>query len=162
MVSLLRVTAGALGCLFIVAFQLQLLPFFSRLFVGERSVWPVIYYGCWTLVIATTLLLLILQRPLLIRVLPVLAVCVVFVFQGAWNDLLGPLIYLDRNNQFTLAVGLANMVTRKQLTAYNREWGAHRNQRAAFAAAQNETEQLLVVGDRLNADMLTLRLVAAV
>jgi hypothetical protein len=76
MVSLLRVTAGGLGCLFVVAFQLQLLPFFARLFVGERSVWPVIFYGCWTLVIVTTLLLLILQRPILIRVLPVLAVCV--------------------------------------------------------------------------------------
>lgn len=44
--------------------------------------------------------------------LPVLAVCAVFVFQGAWNDLLGPLIYLDSNNKFTLAIGLANMVTR--------------------------------------------------
>jgi multiple sugar transport system permease protein len=43
---------------------------------------------------------------------PVLTVCMVFVFQGAWNDLLGPLIYLDSNNKFTLAVGLANMVTR--------------------------------------------------
>jgi hypothetical protein len=75
MVSLLRVTAGGLGCLFVVAFQLQLLPFFARLFVGERSVWPVIFYGCWTLVIVTTLLLLILQRQILIRVLPVLAVC---------------------------------------------------------------------------------------
>ena len=41
-----------------------------------------------------------------------LAVCAVFVFQGAWNDLLGPLIYLDSNNKFTLAIGLANMVTR--------------------------------------------------
>jgi len=44
--------------------------------------------------------------------LPVLAVCAVFVFQGVWNDLLGPLIYLDNNNKFTLAIGLANMVTR--------------------------------------------------
>jgi multiple sugar transport system permease protein len=44
--------------------------------------------------------------------LPVLAVCAVFVFQGVWNDLLGPLIYLDSNNKFTLAIGLANMVTR--------------------------------------------------
>jgi multiple sugar transport system permease protein len=44
--------------------------------------------------------------------LPVLAVCSVFVFQGVWNDLLGPLIYLDSNNKFTLAIGLANMVTR--------------------------------------------------
>jgi multiple sugar transport system permease protein len=43
---------------------------------------------------------------------PVLAVCVVFVFLGSWNDLLGPLIYLDNNNSFTVAIGLANMVTR--------------------------------------------------
>ena len=58
MVNLLRVTAGAFGCLFIVAFQLQLLPFFSRLFVDDRSFWPIIFYGCWALVIVTTLLLL--------------------------------------------------------------------------------------------------------
>jgi multiple sugar transport system permease protein len=43
---------------------------------------------------------------------PVLAVCVVFVFLGEWNDLLGPLIYLDSNEKFTVAVGLANIVTR--------------------------------------------------
>jgi multiple sugar transport system permease protein len=43
---------------------------------------------------------------------PVLAVCVVFVFLGAWNDLLGPLIYLDSGTMFTVAIGLANMVTR--------------------------------------------------
>jgi multiple sugar transport system permease protein len=43
---------------------------------------------------------------------PVLAVCAVFVFLGTWNDLLGPLIYLDRNSQFTVAIGLANLVTR--------------------------------------------------
>lgn len=43
---------------------------------------------------------------------PVLAVCAVFVFLGSWNDLLGPLIYLDRNSQFTVALGLANSVTR--------------------------------------------------
>jgi multiple sugar transport system permease protein len=43
---------------------------------------------------------------------PVLAVCVVFVFLGGWNDLLGPLIYLNSNDQFTVAIGMANMVTR--------------------------------------------------
>jgi ABC-type glycerol-3-phosphate transport system permease component len=43
---------------------------------------------------------------------PVLAVCAVFVFLGTWNDLLGPLIYLDHNSQFTVAIGLANGVTR--------------------------------------------------
>jgi multiple sugar transport system permease protein len=42
---------------------------------------------------------------------PVLAVCVVFVFLGSWNDLLGPLIYLDSNQKFTVAIGMANMVT---------------------------------------------------
>jgi ABC-type glycerol-3-phosphate transport system permease component len=44
---------------------------------------------------------------------PVLAVTAVFVFLGSWNDLLGPLIYLDRNNQFTVAIGLATAVTRR-------------------------------------------------
>ena len=44
---------------------------------------------------------------------PVLAVCAVFVFLATWNDLLGPLIYLDHNNQFTVAIGLANSVTRR-------------------------------------------------
>jgi multiple sugar transport system permease protein len=42
---------------------------------------------------------------------PVLAVCAVFTFLGSWNDLLGPLIYLERNSQFTVALGLANAVT---------------------------------------------------
>lgn len=43
---------------------------------------------------------------------PVLAVCVVFVFLTNWNDLLGPLIYLVDNDQFTVALGLANSVAR--------------------------------------------------
>jgi ABC-type glycerol-3-phosphate transport system permease component len=43
---------------------------------------------------------------------PVLAVCAVFVFLGSWNDLLGPLIYLDSNEKFTVAIGMANFVTR--------------------------------------------------
>lgn len=43
---------------------------------------------------------------------PVLMVVVVFVFLGGWSDLLGPLIYLNETNQFTLAVGLANFVSR--------------------------------------------------
>ena len=43
---------------------------------------------------------------------PVLTVCAVFTFLGSWNNLLGPLIYLDNDEQFTVAIGLANMVTR--------------------------------------------------
>lgn len=43
---------------------------------------------------------------------PVLMVVTVFVFLGSWSDLLGPLIYLNETSQFTLAIGLANFVTR--------------------------------------------------
>lgn len=43
---------------------------------------------------------------------PVLMVVVVFVFLSGWSDLLGPLIYLNETKQFTLAIGLANFVTR--------------------------------------------------
>lgn len=43
---------------------------------------------------------------------PVLTVCVVFLFLGSWGDLLGPLIYLDHNHKFTVAIGLANFATR--------------------------------------------------
>jgi len=43
---------------------------------------------------------------------PVLTVVVVFLFLGSWGDLLGPLIYLDNNKKFTVAIGLANFATR--------------------------------------------------
>ncbi len=49
---------------------------------------------------------------------PVLTVCSVFVFLGSWNDLLGPLIYLDTNSKFTVAIGLANLAQR----AGNAQW----------------------------------------
>jgi ABC-type glycerol-3-phosphate transport system permease component len=44
--------------------------------------------------------------------IPVLTVVTVFVFLWSWNDLLNPLIYLDANSKFTVAVGLANIATR--------------------------------------------------
>lgn len=42
---------------------------------------------------------------------PVLTVCAVFTFLWRWNDLLSPLIYLDDQAEFTVALGLANLVT---------------------------------------------------
>jgi multiple sugar transport system permease protein len=42
---------------------------------------------------------------------PVLTVCAVFTFLWSWNNLLGPLIYLDDDEKFTVALGLANLVT---------------------------------------------------
>lgn len=40
---------------------------------------------------------------------PALTVVVLFAFMGTWNDFLGPLIYLQRPEQFTLALGLQNL-----------------------------------------------------
>ena len=41
---------------------------------------------------------------------PALAVVGLFDFMWSWNDYLGPLIYLARESQFTIAVGLAHYV----------------------------------------------------
>src|SRR5947209_4607124 len=75
MVKSLPLTAAALGSFFVIAFQLQLLPFFSPLFVDDRLFWPIIYYGVWSLVIGLTLVILATQRPVLHRSLPVLVFC---------------------------------------------------------------------------------------
>ena len=47
---------------------------------------------------------------------PALITIGIFSFQGSWNDLLGPLIYLNDTNKFTLQLGLAmfNGVTKIQ------------------------------------------------
>lgn len=42
---------------------------------------------------------------------PVLTVCAVFTFLWSWNNLLGPLLYLDSQEKFTVALGLANLVS---------------------------------------------------
>jgi len=39
---------------------------------------------------------------------PALAVVALFAFMSIWNDFLGPLVYLQRPEQFTLALGLQN------------------------------------------------------
>jgi len=39
---------------------------------------------------------------------PALAVVALFAFLAIWNDFLGPLVYLQRPEQFTLALGLQN------------------------------------------------------
>lgn len=44
---------------------------------------------------------------------PVLTVCAVFTFMYNWNNLLGPLIYLNNDSQFTIPIGLANLVSRQ-------------------------------------------------
>jgi multiple sugar transport system permease protein len=36
-------------------------------------------------------------------------VVALFTFMGAWNDYLGPLIYINQSNMFPLTLGLANL-----------------------------------------------------
>lgn len=38
---------------------------------------------------------------------PALAMAAVFSFAGAWNDFMGPLVYLSSNDRFTLSLGLS-------------------------------------------------------
>lgn len=43
---------------------------------------------------------------------PALTVVAVFTFMGTWNDFFGPLLYLDDQDQFTVALALATFVRR--------------------------------------------------
>lgn len=52
-----------------------MVPYFAPLFVENRLLWPVIFYGTWALVIGVTLVLLVLRGPVRRQSLPVLAVC---------------------------------------------------------------------------------------
>jgi len=50
---------------------------------------------------------------------PALSVVALFAFMGTWNDFLGPLIYLQRPEQFTLALGLLNLQSQHGGTPWN-------------------------------------------
>jgi multiple sugar transport system permease protein len=50
---------------------------------------------------------------------PALSVVALFSFMGTWNDYLGPLIYLQRPEQFTLALGLQNFQSQQGGTPWH-------------------------------------------
>ncbi len=50
---------------------------------------------------------------------PVLAVVALFAFLATWNDFLGPLIYLQRPEQFTLMLGLHNFQSKAGGTSWH-------------------------------------------
>jgi multiple sugar transport system permease protein len=50
---------------------------------------------------------------------PALAVVALFTFMGAWNNFLGPLIYLQRPEQYTLALGLQAFQSQQGGTDWN-------------------------------------------
>lgn len=62
--------------------------------------------------------LTILFRIILPLSKPALIVVTIFTFIAVWNDFLGPLLYLNDDTKFTLAIGLASF---KGL--YNAQWG---------------------------------------
>ena len=49
------------------------------------------------------------DRPAAVARQALTVVAALFAFMGTWNDYLGPLIYLQRPEQFTLALGLQNL-----------------------------------------------------
>ena len=51
----------------------------------------------------------ILFRIILPLAKPALTVVALFTFMGAWNDYLGPLIYLNQQDQYTIALGIENL-----------------------------------------------------
>jgi len=50
---------------------------------------------------------------------PALSVVALFTFMGAWNNFLGPLIYLQRPEQYTLALGLQAFQSQQGGTDWN-------------------------------------------
>jgi multiple sugar transport system permease protein len=49
---------------------------------------------------------------------PALAVVALFTFIANWNDFLGPLVYLNNKDQYTLAIGMYGFLSRVRT-----EWG---------------------------------------
>ena len=60
----------------------------------------------------------ILFRVVLPLSTPILAAIAVFSFLWAWNDFLGPLLYLNNPEKFTLAIGLQDFQGQRN-TAWN-------------------------------------------
>jgi multiple sugar transport system permease protein len=50
---------------------------------------------------------------------PALVVVALFAFMATWNDFLGPLVYLQRREQFTLALGLQNFQSQSGDTSWH-------------------------------------------
>ncbi len=59
----------------------------------------------------------ILFRVILPLSVPALAVVALFNFMGAWNDYLGPLIYLNRDELYTVAIGLSRFQASERTAA---------------------------------------------
>jgi multiple sugar transport system permease protein len=61
----------------------------------------------------------IFRRVVLPLATPALTVVALFTFMGTWNDFLGPLVYLQRPEQYTLALGLQAFQSQHGGTEWN-------------------------------------------
>lgn len=61
----------------------------------------------------------IFQRIILPLSKPALSVVALFTFMGAWNDFLGPLVYIQHPQQYTLALGLQTFQSQHGGTEWN-------------------------------------------
>ena len=60
-------------------------------------------------------------RILLPLAKPAVAVVAILWFQGSWTDLLGPVIYLNSSDKYTLAIGVYSFAASNASTAVNHE-----------------------------------------
>ncbi|WP_067621000.1 carbohydrate ABC transporter permease [Alicyclobacillus acidiphilus] len=54
---------------------------------------------------------------------PAVATAFIFHFQAAWNDFLGPLIYINSNSKYTLSLGLSAFTSSCDCTPWNQLMG---------------------------------------
>lgn len=60
-------------------------------------------------------------RILLPLLKPILATCIIFQFMNTWNDYMGPLIYLQTRDKWTMALGIASINSERLYSSVN--WG---------------------------------------
>ncbi len=61
------------------------------------------------------------QKILLPLLTPVISTCVIFQFMNSWNDYMGPLIYLQTRDKWTMALGIASINSELLYSSVN--WG---------------------------------------
>lgn len=71
--------AGVASALLVIAFQLQLLTFFSPFLVQSKTIWPIFYYAFWIFIIGATVLSFPKARPW-----PVVVLCGALIAMSLW------------------------------------------------------------------------------
>jgi hypothetical protein len=71
--------AGTASAILVIAFQLQLLTFFSPLFVQNKTIWPTFYYAFWIFIIGSTAFSYPKERPW-----PAMLLCGALIAMTLW------------------------------------------------------------------------------